>query len=350
VQPLVPADVDLRGMPFMPLDVNRLRDSQLAIHASGDEFRAAVLLWCASWNQVPAASLPNDDRALAAYAGYARDLKGWKKVREGAMRGFVLCDDGRHYHPVVAEKALEAWDERVEYREEKVNKDDRKKRERAWRQAAFAALRSIGITPEWNEKTHVLRALVKEHELSVDVQSPSDLNRPVTPPVTPVTPPVTVTDACRVTAKTGTGTGTGTIKDQEQELSRRHASQDRHAHDDDVVPSEQDLPSWVPRPIWREFYRHRAVCRKPLSIPSQRQVVQRLTELREQGHDITESLRQTIAAGLAIPVTPKGEQEHAANSRSSRGSAADRVRANAEAGEQRDRDAGNDSTVVRVIG
>lgn len=226
MQPLVPADVDLRGMPFMPLDVNRLRDSQLAIHASGDEFRAAVLLWCASWNQVPAASLPNDERALAAYAGYARDLKGWKKVREGALRGFVLCDDGRHYHPVVAEKALEAWDERVEYREEKVNKDDRKKRERAWRQAAFAALRSIGITPEWNEKTQVLRALVSDKSLVVDVQTPANPMQPVTSPVTPVTPPVTVTGACHVTAKTETETETGISKrkEQEQGASRGDAS------------------------------------------------------------------------------------------------------------------------------
>lgn len=207
MQPLVPVGVDLRGMPFMPLDVNRLRDSQLTIHASGDEFRAAVLLWCASWNQVPAASLPNDDKSLATFAGYARDTKGWKKVREGALRGFILCDDGRLYHPVVAEKALEAWEERVEYREEKTNKDDRKKRERSWRKAAFTALRSIGITPEYNEKTSVLRALVEENGLTKAVIE----SQHVTPHVTPH---VTVTGHTQVTAKTGTGTGTG-IKDQE---------------------------------------------------------------------------------------------------------------------------------------
>lgn len=50
-EPLVPQEVDLRGLTFMPLDVARLRDSDLAIEATGDEFRAAVLLWCASWDR-----------------------------------------------------------------------------------------------------------------------------------------------------------------------------------------------------------------------------------------------------------------------------------------------------------
>jgi hypothetical protein len=107
--PLVPADCDLRDFAFMPLDVVRLRDSDLAVTAEADEFRCAVLLWCASWHQVPAASLPDDDKILAQYAGYGRVVKEWLKVREGALRGWVKCADGRLYHAVVAEKANEAW-------------------------------------------------------------------------------------------------------------------------------------------------------------------------------------------------------------------------------------------------
>lgn len=107
--PLTPADCDLRDFAFMPLDVVRLRDSDLAVTAEADEFRCAVLLWCASWHQVPAASLPDDDKALAQYAGYGRVVKEWQKVREGALRGWVKCADGRLYHAVVAEKANEAW-------------------------------------------------------------------------------------------------------------------------------------------------------------------------------------------------------------------------------------------------
>lgn len=108
--PLLPPDVDLRDFSFMPLDVARLRDSDLAAVVSADAFRAAVLLWCAAWHQIPAASLPADEVALARLAGYGRDLAAWKKVKEGALRGFVLCSDNRLYHAVIAEKALSAWE------------------------------------------------------------------------------------------------------------------------------------------------------------------------------------------------------------------------------------------------
>ncbi|WP_322979148.1 DUF1376 domain-containing protein [Pseudomonas sp. C11] len=193
--PLVPADVDLRGLPFMPLDVNRLRDSDLAIEASGDEFRAAVLLWCASWNQVPAGSLPNNDQAMAAYAGFGRDVKGWKKVAAGALRGFVECSDGRLYHPVVAEKAIDAWAQRVEHREKTANETERKRKEREDRARMFDVLREAGQVLAWNTPTSTLRAAVAELE-SGDESRASHA-------------PVTRTGHAPGTAKRGTGKGEG---------------------------------------------------------------------------------------------------------------------------------------------
>jgi hypothetical protein len=112
--PLVPSEVDLRDFGFMPLDVLRLRDSDLATVATGDEFRAAVLLWCASWHQQPAASLPDDDRMLRKLAGMP---DRWARVKKGALRGFVKCSDGRLYHRVLAEKALESWTKKVAQRD-----------------------------------------------------------------------------------------------------------------------------------------------------------------------------------------------------------------------------------------
>lgn len=111
--PLVPPEVDLRDFAFMPLHVVRLRDSGLSAKATGDQFRAAVLLWCASWHQVPAGSMPNDDDELANVCGYSRSRREWVKVREGAMRGWTACHDGRLYHELVATKALEAWIEKL---------------------------------------------------------------------------------------------------------------------------------------------------------------------------------------------------------------------------------------------
>ncbi|WP_434627598.1 DUF1376 domain-containing protein [Chromobacterium sp. CV08] len=109
IRPLTPPDCDLRDFAFIPLDVVRLRDSDFAAVTSGEEFRAGLLLWCTSWHQVPAASLPDDDVVLARLAGYGRVVSEWQKVRGGALHGWLKCSDGRLYHPVVAEKANEAW-------------------------------------------------------------------------------------------------------------------------------------------------------------------------------------------------------------------------------------------------
>jgi len=107
--PLIPPGCDLRSMPFMPLDVTRLMDSDFFALSTPAEFKAAVALWAKSWLQVPAASLPDDDRVLAFLAG-GLTLMRWRKVRDVALRGWITCSDGRLYHPLIAELALDAWD------------------------------------------------------------------------------------------------------------------------------------------------------------------------------------------------------------------------------------------------
>jgi hypothetical protein len=113
--PLTPEACNLQDFAFMPLDVARLRDSDMAAYQSPESCWAAVLLWSAAWHQVPAASLPDDDRFLAKAAGYGRVVKEWMNVREGALHGWIKCADGRLYHPVVAEKALESWRAKVHH-------------------------------------------------------------------------------------------------------------------------------------------------------------------------------------------------------------------------------------------
>lgn len=117
MRPPVAPDLDLRSFPDMPLGVARLRDSDIVSFVSDRAFRAAVLLWCAAWHQVPASSLPADDQRLAHYAGFGRNVKGWLKVKDEAMHGFALCSDGRYYHRVIAEKAVEADARRKAYRD-----------------------------------------------------------------------------------------------------------------------------------------------------------------------------------------------------------------------------------------
>ena len=114
--PPVPPEVDLRDFGFMPVDVVRVRDSQLNAEQSPAANWAAFLLWCASWHQVPAGSIPDSDVWQATQAGYARRGKidpEWHDVRDGARRGYVTCNDGGLYHPVGCEKVLEAWESKM---------------------------------------------------------------------------------------------------------------------------------------------------------------------------------------------------------------------------------------------
>lgn len=127
-EPLVAPHIDLRDFPYMPLEVVRVRDSDLAALSSAEGFRAAVMLWCAAWHQLPASSLPNDDRMLAHLAGFGRDVAGWLVVKDEALRKFIECDDGRLYHPTIADKAKEAWEAKIA----------RRRRTEAARQAKLA--------------------------------------------------------------------------------------------------------------------------------------------------------------------------------------------------------------------
>lgn len=215
--PLTPPDCDLRGMPYMELDIVRLLDSDFFAMSTGDEFKAGVALWGKSWNQVPAASLPTDDRILAHLAGVGR--KDWPKVKEMALHGWVGCSDGRLYHPTVAEKALKAWGERQAYREDKSSEAERKAKERQDRADMFAALRDAGLTLPHDTKTKELRAFVAGKGLTVtwtsrptdpaDTRDAShgerDQSRDMSQPVRDL--------SADVTPKRGRGNGNGTIEE-----------------------------------------------------------------------------------------------------------------------------------------
>lgn len=108
--PLTPMGCDVSNFPFMPLDIDRLLNSETWILADDSEKVASLTLWLKSWSQIPAASIPNNDKMLAHLSGMGAK---WKKVKEHALRGWVDGGDGRLYHHVVAEKALEAWIEKL---------------------------------------------------------------------------------------------------------------------------------------------------------------------------------------------------------------------------------------------
>ncbi len=211
--PLTPQDCNLRGLPFMPLHTERLLDSDMMALSTGEEFKTALRLWCKSWNQEPAASLPDDDRILAHLAG--KELPAWRKVKDMALRGFVKCADGRLYHPVIAQEAINAMQRREEHQAAKDGDNERKREEREDRKLLFGALRDVGvILPAKGTSTSHLREVAASRGISVIV---TEGHKSVT-----VTPKGSHKEShAGVTAKTGTGTGTY-IKEQAAaaELSR----------------------------------------------------------------------------------------------------------------------------------
>lgn len=114
--PLVPSEVDLRDFSFMPLTIAQLKQSKQWLRCKRRPELAfySLNLWMSAWHERPAGSLEDDDDVLADRAMCPPEK--WDKIRGEVLRNWVKCDDGRLYHPVVAEKALEAWNGKVAHR------------------------------------------------------------------------------------------------------------------------------------------------------------------------------------------------------------------------------------------
>ncbi len=84
-------------------------------------------------------------------------------------------------------------------------------------------------------------------------------------------------------------------------------------------------PTGVDREQLARFVRHRAAIRRPLSVQGWLQVRQQLLDLIAAGHDPNESLKQTMAAGLALPVIPVAQPSAGATHASPQHGSADRT-------------------------
>lgn len=112
-EPLTPSDCNLQGVEALPLDVLWWRNSDFALFSSDAAYRVGIELALASWHQIPAASLPGNDSALAVLAGLGRGddaLIKMRALREEVLSHWLLCSDRRYYHPKIAEKARALWD------------------------------------------------------------------------------------------------------------------------------------------------------------------------------------------------------------------------------------------------
>lgn len=99
-----PPDTRAKGWRF-ELDMERARQSDTWAIAAPDARPWLLMLWATAWEQTPCGSLPNDDELIAARIGMPAKL--FAKHRAVLLRKWWLADDGRLYHAVLVQRALE---------------------------------------------------------------------------------------------------------------------------------------------------------------------------------------------------------------------------------------------------
>lgn len=267
--PMSPPDCDLRGYDFMPLFGHKLFGSTLYTESSAEEFRAAIKLWWTAWNQVPAGSLPSSDQALATFADCGRDLKSWARMKARALHGFVLCSDGRLYHPILSEEAVDSYQKRLKSSAKRKNDAERL---RAWREeqdrlkrgptAPRNAAEVGGETlPETRSET-LPETSVKRVSESVDSDNDSDKEE-----------------------------GRGELK-----LSKR-----RTTRAPDVV-----LPPWMPVEAWNGYLDMRRRKGKPPTPRAIELVIRELDAFRQRGLDVEAALNQSTVSDWTGVFEPRG--------------------------------------------
>ena len=158
-EPLVPADCDCTDLDGFMLNVERLMASELVALSSHEVIASALFLWCRAWKQRPAASLPADDKVIAAFAKLP--MSRFRKLREEVLHGFVLCSDGRMYHRVLAEEARKAYDRKVAFQRRRETDAERLRNWRASRDKSKDETRFNEVSCT-NDETRVETRFVAE--------------------------------------------------------------------------------------------------------------------------------------------------------------------------------------------
>lgn len=99
-----------------------------------------------------------------------------------------------------------------------------------------------------------------------------------------------------------------------------------------------ELPLWISQKDWDEFLEHRKSIKAPMSLIAQKRLISKLTELKEQGEDISKVLNESIVNGWKGVFSIKnvqagsfyGQRKESSAERYARVSAASRQRAEEE--------------------
>lgn len=99
--------IDVRHLPYMPLQIERLKRSKAWLRCKRRPELAFYILnlWMRAWHEVPAGSIEDDDDVLADAAMCPPEK--WDEIKALVLTGWHL-EDGRLYHDTVTELAAEA--------------------------------------------------------------------------------------------------------------------------------------------------------------------------------------------------------------------------------------------------
>ena len=106
IEPPYPADLEAKGWS-LDLDYERIEQSDTWAIASADQRPWLLMLWMIAWRQSPVASLPNNDKLIAARIGMPLEqFAAWRDANPAirvtnrtpgsALRAFpISCDNAR---------------------------------------------------------------------------------------------------------------------------------------------------------------------------------------------------------------------------------------------------------------
>lgn len=155
--PLTPPGCTMAGNDWFPLHFRRLRVSKWWRRATDLARARNIMLWGEAYQAVPAGSLLDDDDELAEAAGFGFDVDAFLAHKAEIMAPWVLCSDGRYYHPTVCEMVLDAWE----------RASDRKKKDAERKANQRARLRGQGddvpeVTPKTQPVTRDMQEVTRD--------------------------------------------------------------------------------------------------------------------------------------------------------------------------------------------
>jgi uncharacterized phage protein (TIGR02220 family) len=210
--------IDLPDPPYLPdtkdkgwrfeIDLQQVQQSDTWALASAETRPWLLMLWVASWQQVPCGSLPSDDRVIAARIGMTSDA--FMASKNVLMRGWWMASDRRLYHPTITERVIAMLDRK------KAERDRQADYRAKMKSRKNAGSTTESVAPESTVKTSSSDVVTRDKQ-ATDTLVPCEYN-------------------------TGTGTGTGTSTSSKPNTLKPLSGQPDDGAQESGADGEQDEP------------------------------------------------------------------------------------------------------------